>query len=130
MCFSDSESFDMPDHVMAHLQMSSEIKLPQRRDDNSSSDETVTSEDEEGDDSVYDVPPPRPNVLPAAPPAPAARNTGAHPIPPARPQAPGRPMKPNASMGSTSSPPVEYTDINMMKTEALTATRKERKNLH
>lgn len=52
MCFSDSESFDMPDHVMAHLQMSSEIKLPQRRDDNSSSDETVTSEDEEGDDSV------------------------------------------------------------------------------
>ena len=50
---SDSESFDMPDHIAAHLKMSSEIKLPQRRDSTSSSDEeTITSEDDEGDDSV------------------------------------------------------------------------------
>ena len=50
---SDSESFDMPDHIAAHLQMNSEIKLPQRRDSTSSSDEeTITSEDDEGDDSV------------------------------------------------------------------------------
>ena len=54
---SDSESFDMPDHIAAHLQMSSEIKLPQRRDSTSSSDEeTITSEDDEGDDSVSILP--------------------------------------------------------------------------
>ena len=54
---SDSESFDMPDHIAAHLQMSSEIRLPQRRDSTSSSDEeTITSEDDEGDDSVSIVP--------------------------------------------------------------------------
>ena len=47
----------MPDHIAAHLQMSSEIRLPQRRDSTSSSDEeTITSEDDEGDDSVSIAP--------------------------------------------------------------------------